>query len=415
MTEEEIKFLLSEENNEVLNAHKEIISMQKDKSSLILFGKPWMDDNLVGGVNNKILFYGSRPGGGKTHHCSETINALLDRKLNPMPIRVARFNLEMPTQTLLLQQISRTLKKTPKEILEKPYSEEERPIVTSIVNAFTDKRIKNISKVLQAQDFKKFVLAFTSEINKEDKLKNKNRLKQLIEKEPNKEVEIRKSFVEELTKKVCLIDHLMIYRNKEEIDNLLLVCNELKMQDRNLSFIIYFQLRRDVEDLWRETKDKKVNPKNMLPNSTFIYMSDVLQQIADIVVGMTIPQIYDLDEFVAVNKERNEHLKEHFTEDLADNRFCRLKGRNRIYYNYMKIRLLNSFDDPRVFCDILNPDYEEKASKLMEGNKLVFNSSAFSTPVFNTPTFEPSIPSPNFSVEDAFGTGDKEKIDGEPF
>jgi len=416
MTEEQIKFLLSEENNEVLDAHKEIVSMQKDKSSLILFGKPWMDDNLIGGINNKILFYGSRPGGGKTHHCSETINALLDRSLNPMPIKVARFNLEMPTQTLLLQQISRTLKKSPKEILEKPYSDEERPIVTNIIKAFTDKRIKNISKVLQAEDLKKFILAFSAEIDAEDKERNEKNLLELIKQNPEKEEDIRKEFVPINTKKVCLIDHLMIYRNKEEIDNVLLACNELKMQDRNLSFIIYFQLRRDVEDLWRETKDKKVNPKNMLPNSTFIYMSDVLQQVADIVVGMTIPQIYDLDEFVAVNKERNEHLKEHFTEDLADNRFCRLKGRNRIYYNYMKIRLLNSFDDPRLFCSVLNPDYEEKANKLMEENKNPFiNTSA---PTFYTPVFEPSIPSPA-SLNDAFGqsfeSNKDEELDDKPF
>jgi hypothetical protein len=392
MTDEEIKFLLSEDNNEVIQAHKEIVSLQKDKSSLLVFGKPWLDDNIVAGINNKILFFGSRPGGGKTYHCSETINALLDRELNPTPVKVCRFNLEMPTQTLLLQQISRTLKKTPKEILEKPYSEEEKPVIKKIVGAFKDSRIKNISRVLVGEDFKKFVLAFIKEIDEADAEINIPALESILEgiTDEKKIVEIKENFTPIKTKKVCLIDHLHIYRSKEEIDTLLLICNALKMQDKNLSFIIYFQLRRDVEDLWRGSKDTKVNPRNILPNSTFIYQTDVLQQVADIVVGMVIPQVYDLDEFAAVHKERNQHLKLHFSNDTTDGNYTRTKGRNRIYYNYMKIRLINSFDDPRLFCDILNPAYEETSNRIYEENK----RPSLPPISFDTPTFDSTVPLP---------------------
>ena len=397
MTDEEIRFLLSEDNNEVIQAHKEIVSLQKDKSSLFVFGKPWLDDNIVAGINNKILFFGSRPGGGKTYHCSETINALLDRELNPTPVKVCRFNLEMPTQTLLLQQISRTLKKTPKEILEKPYSEEEKPIITKIVGAFKDSRIKNISRVLVGEDFKKFVLAFIKEIDEADAKINDPILESLLtgvtdEKEIQK---IKDNFIPVKTKKVCLIDHLHIYRSKEEIDTLLLICNALKMQDKNLSFIIYFQLRRDVEDLWRGSKDTKVNPRNILPNSTFIYQTDVLQQVADIVVGMVIPQVYDLDEFAAVHKERNQHLKAHFSNDTTDSSYTRTKGRNRIYYNYMKIRLINSFDDPRLFCDILNPAYEETSNRIYEENK----RPSLPPITFDIPTFDSTVPLPEVNFK----------------
>jgi len=409
MTDEEIKFLLSEENNEVLEAHKEIVSLQKDKSSLLIFGKPWLDKNLVAGINNKILFFGSRPGGGKTHHCSETINALLNRELNPTPTKVCRFNLEMPTRTLLLQQISRTLKKTPQEVLDQPYSEEEKPIIKKIVSAFMDERIKNISKTLVGNDFKKFVLAFIKEIDDADNLINEPKLQSLLTGDGEKDKKIRTDFEYFKTKKVCLIDHLHIYRSKEEIDNLLLICNELKMQDKNLSFIIYFQLRRDIEDMWRDTKEKKINPKNMLPNSTYIYQTDVLQQVADIVVGMVIPQIYDLEEFASVYKERNEHLSEHFASDNIDNTTVRLKGRNRIYYNFMKIRLLNSFDDPRLFCDILNPEYEKIADKLYQQSKTTFSTEI---PSFNTVDFTVEKPlqlTPNFDLASAFDVSDTKK------
>lgn len=399
MTEEQIKFLLSESNNEVLEAHKEIVSMQRDKSNILVFGDEWLDSNLIGGLNNKLCFFGSRPSNGKTYHCSQTINNLLNTELNPTPVSILRFNLEMPTQSLMLQELSKVLKRDLKDILSRPYSEEEKPIVKEIVNSFMDKRVKNISKVLLANDFRQLVLSHIKEVDRKDKEVNDERWEKHKKENLNlTEKEILNTFTHIKTKKIGLIDHLMVYKNKEEIDSILLVCNELKMLDSNLSFVIYFQFRRDIEDMWRDSKDKKVNPKNMLPNSTFIYQTDILQQVADIVVGFVIPQIYDLDEFVAVHKERNIHLEEHFSEDLADNSYVRLKGRNRIYYNFLKIRLLNSFEDPRLFCSILNPEYESKANKIMKENKNPFNNTNIQTPVF-----EPTMPAPNFDMGVAFG------------
>lgn len=405
MTNEQIKFLLSEENNEVLDAHKEIVSMQKDKSNILLFGDKWLDDNLIAGLNNKLCFFGSRPSNGKTFHCSQTISNLLNTELNPTPVSIIRFNLEMPTQSLILQEISKVLKRDLKDILSRPYSEEERPIVSRVVNSFMDKRVKNISKVLGANDFKQLVLTHIKEFDERDREVNITRWHKHKEDNPKMtEEELINSFTPIKTKKIGLIDHLMVYKNKEEIDSILLVCNELKMLDSNLSFVIYFQFRRDIEDMWRDSKDKKVNPKNMLPNSTFIYQTDILQQVADIVVGFVIPQIYDLDEFAAVHKERNIHLKEHFSEEKDDNSYVRLKGRNRIYYNFLKIRLLNSFDDPRLFCSVLNPEYEEKANKIMQENKGGFKTDISLPPIFSSPPVFETFPpiTPNFDLKNAF-------------
>jgi hypothetical protein len=35
----------------------------------------------------------------------------------------------------------------------------------------------------------------------------------------------------------------------------------------------------------------------------------------------------------------------------------RLKGRNRIYYDYIKVRLPDN--DPTLYCSIIDPDQEE--------------------------------------------------------
>jgi len=144
-----------------------------------------------------------------------------------------------------------------------------------------------------------------------------------------------------------------------------------------------------LEEIWRDTKDKKANPKTFLPNSSHIYNTDSLMQYGSVVMGQVIPQVVDMEEYASIYKDRNAHLQEHFLEDNADNKTVRLKGRNRIYYNYIKIRDLDDLDTPRLYCDILNPDYEEKANKIMEENR---KPSFTSTPSFQTPVFEREKP-----------------------
>lgn len=384
MNREDIDRLLAGEKNEALEAHSEIVSIQKDKSNILKIGQEWADANLVAGLNNKMIFFGSRPSNGKTYHCSQTINNLLNKELNPIPLKILRLNLEMPTSALLLREVSKVLGRKPSDILKEPYSEFERPKVKSVVESFMDERVTNVSATLKGEDFKYMLEKFIKTVDEEDELHNTLERAKLAQ---------GKTYTPRKTKKIILVDHLHIYLSKEVIDTILLICNELKMADRNLSFIFYFQLNRTVEDLWRETKEKKINPKNMLPNATYIYQTDILQQVADMVVAMVIPQIYDLDEFAAIHVERNSHLKEHFS-DNTDSSFSRVKGRNRIYYNIIKLRMLDSFDDPRLFCEVLNPAHEEAAEKIVKQN----NSPTFSTPI---PVFESPV-APNFDLKNAF-------------
>ena len=170
------------------------------------------------------------------------------------------------------------------------------------------------------------------------------------------------------------------------------------MSDPYLIFFFYFQFGRSLEEIWRDTKDKKANPKTFLPNSSHIYNTDSLMQYGSVVMGQVIPQVVDMEEYASIYKDRHPHLEDHFLEDNADNKTVRLKGRNRIYYNYIKVRDLDDLDTPRLYCDILNPEYEEKANKIMQENikpQVNFSTPTFSTPVFEAPinlqSFEPSF------------------------
>lgn len=376
MTHQEIDEILSGKSDEVTKAHTEIVELQRGEATVIKTGIEFLDFFLIGGLSNKMVFCGSRPGMGKTTSSEEIITNLLDPKINPtQDISVLKWNLEMPTKSLLLRDYKKVLGRKMRDILTKPFTEEEIPDIKKVVAKHKDKRVTNFSRILSGEELRYMLDKFC-------KLSDE------------------RGYYE----KVVIIDHLHIFSTKKEIDEVLSICNEFKMKDSKLSFIIYFQFNRTLEDVWRDSKDKKALPKNFLPNSSHIYNTDTLMQYGSIVMGLVIPQVVDLDEFVSVYKDRNEHLKEHFVDDIADNSTVRLKGRNRIYYNFIKIRDIDDMDDPRLYCRVLNPEYEKTAEKIYQENKNPAFGITVNSPIFEMPKFDfENKPLPTPSLNEAFG------------
>lgn len=374
----EIQALLNGESNEVSVAHEEILQLQSGDANVIITGQDHLDYFLIGGINNKMVFIGSRPSMGKTFHCETMINNLLDGEVNKnQNISLLRLNLEMQTKSLLLRDLKKSLGKKMRDIISNPYTEEEMKIVESVINKHKDPRVTNFSKLLGPVEFKYLIQEYCKKVSLDNPA----------------------------TQKIVLIDHIHIYQTKKEIDEILSICNELKMSDPNLSFIIYFQFNRSIEDMWRGSKDVKANPKNYLPHSGHIYNTDSLMQFADLVMGMVIPQVVDLDEFVSVYKDRNMHLEEHFISSSSkDTATTLLKGRNRIYYNYIKIRLVDDFEDPRLYCSVLNQEYEKTVDKMYdEKSKESAVPNIMKPPVFDATTTMPSFNTT--AINNAAGSG----------
>jgi len=375
MNREDIDLILTGQNREAITAHSEIVNLQHKKNTILKVGIDHLDNFLIAGLSNKMVFIGSRPSMGKTTSAEKILTNLLNPEINPnQNISILKMNLEMGMQSLLLRDYKKVLGRGMKDILEKPFTEQEIPIIQQVVAKHNDKRIINFSKTVNGEDLRYLLKQFCK--ISEDK---------------------------GLTEKVVIVDHLHIYPTKKEIDEVLFICNEAKMADSHLSFIFYFQFGRSLEEIWRDTKDKKANPKTFLPNSSHIYNTDSLMQYGSVVMGQVIPQVVDMEEFASVYKERHTHLEDHFLEDNPDNKTVRLKGRNRIYYNYIKIRDLDDLDEPRLYCDILNLEYEEKANKMYAENKNPFGGTV---PNFNIPVLDTTVDLTSFqpSFKDLSGS-----------
>lgn len=367
MTKEEIDRLISEGNREsVLKACSQIANIQKGLIPPLKTGIDHLDNFLPAGLNNQMVFIGARPSMGKTHMASLIKSNLLNPEVNPtQDIALLVLNWEMQLKSLILRDMKKVLNRDMKDILSKEFTEDEKKKVNDALGELLDERVLNFDQTVEGNDFEYLV-------------------RQYIRKNEGKEV-------------ILIIDHIHVILTKEQIDKFLKLCNDLKKEFTNLSFVIFFQLNREIEKRWRGGADAKTkpNPKNYLPNSSDIYNTDSLYQFADIIMTLVIPQVVDLDEYTNVNKERYKHLKDHFIGDADDTKTAKLKGRNRIYQNYIKVRNNDNFEEPRLFCDIINPDIEKVIDQMYYSDNPVQKKK----PEFKKPSEEiPTIGAINFNT-----------------
>ena len=370
---EEIDALIEAGNKAALDkAFAQIKAIQRGEIPPIMTGIDHLDNFLPSGLNNQWVFFGSRPSMGKTHMAQRLKKNLLDKDINPLiDIAVLTLNWEMQLKSLLLRDMKQALNKGIRDILSKELSGDEAVKANEAVKQYYDKNTLDFDQTIVGEEFKYLIKKFR-------------------EKHEGKEI-------------VVIIDHIHVLLTKKEIDEFNRVCNDLKKEFTDVSFVVFFQLRRDIENRWRGTGEAKVNPKHFLPNSSDIYNTDTLYQFADIILTSVIPQVVDMDEYTTVNKERNQHLANHFIGDGKDNKTARLKGRNRVFYNYIKIRNNDDFEAPRLFCDIINPDIEDIITEVYYSEDAK-NKVAAAKPTFPTPS-EDNIPVAPFSLNDSSAKG----------
>lgn len=361
---------IGKRNSEIRKAHEEIVAIQRKEKAIIKTGLNYVDDFLPNGLRNKMIFGGSRPSMGKTYNSEQVIDNLLNKQINTEEIEILRLNWEMQTSSLFLRELKKALNKKMKDILETPYTKNEQDIVKKTVAKLDDNRVINFSRIVEGESLRYLLEKFCTA--------NPHKIKILI------------------------VDHLHILQDKKRIDTFLGICNEIKLIYPNFSMIGYFQLNRDLESVWRGSKGINPNPKNFRPHPGHIYNTDSLQQYADLIYTMIIPQVANLELYASVYRERYGHLSDHF-EDNDDTSWVRLKSFNRIYYEIIKVRLVDDFNDPKLFCELLDKSLKEK-------NIVEKNSIKVSPPIFpNEPVFDSS--KYNTSLEDAFGNAEDEDSD----
>ena len=328
MNTDKIQSLLTQSVQGINNTVKFLTSLQKKEITPISSGLPHLDLIGLGGMfPDTTIGIVARPGNGKSYTGNSIRTSILK---NPDDnLGVLLYNLEMPFFTLLMVELKKVLHKSLKDIISKPPAESEIPLYKQVADEFRDDRLTKIDETMSPEDFYKVTKAYIEA--------NRHR-KQLF----------------------VIIDHIGIIKgvNKtESIHQTMEYINILKMEYPGLlTFIVLGQLNREIEHRWR---NKETNPMTLFPDSSSVFGSDSILFFCDIVMAQVIPQVMGMERYGVINRERNKHLEDHILDEDKDGikEYVRLKGNNRIYYHFLKVRLLDG--EPTVYAAILDPEQEE--------------------------------------------------------
>ena len=190
------------------------------------------------------------------------------------------------------------------------------------------------------------------------------------------------------------------------LSNLETALIKLKREVKNISIIQLAQLNRELK--------QRTTPKDMFPRTSDFFNSSKLEHASDVQIVVHNPYLMGYMEYGAVNHEKYDYLDKYLE---PKNKYSTFRTKGLVFWHYVKVRSKN---DLKNFKDIFIEEIFEVDKNDSEVNNSLptFSTPSFpSTPIFNnTPIFEPSIPSPNFDLNSAFGTGDKEEDDSnKPF
>lgn len=328
MEQSKIDRLLKQSLKGVNDAVKSIFSYQKKEIIPLKSGIDHLDTIALGGMYpDTVISITARASNGKSYTANSIRTNLLKNKSEN--IGLLFWNLEMPFFTLLMVELKKVLNKSLKFILNNPPTESELPLYKQVADEFRDPRLTKIDETVTPLEFYLVTKKYIEDNQDKDQL-------------------------------FILLDHIGIIKgtNKtESIHETMEYINMLKLEfPGKLTFIVLGQLNREIENRWRS---KDSNPFTLFPDGSSIFGSDSIIFFSDIVMAQVIPQVAGMDKYGVINRTRNEHLEEHIVDEdkVSPKDYVRLKGNNRIYYHYLKVRLMDG--EPTIYCEILDPEQEE--------------------------------------------------------
>ena len=335
MNQSNLDKLLVQNNEGINNAVKTISNFQKGKINPIQTSYWFLNMICLGGLlPDLIISILGRPGHGKSFIAHILRNDILADKSRD--VGVLLYNWEMSWFALLLVQLKRKLHMSFKEILNLKPNAEEISKMREVADEFRDDRLTTVGTPLTPEEFDYVTRKYIEDnINKEQ------------------------IFI--------IVDHVGITVGSNKLDSIFRLFESMASMKLDypgkLTFIPLGQLNREIERLWR-TKD--MNPINLRITSEYIYGADAIQQFSDVIMASMIPQNADMEKYCTVSAKRYPHLIEHAVDEDMDGtkEYIRLKGTNRVYYDFLKVRLMDG--DPTLYCEVLNQEQEELVKALAE-------------------------------------------------
>lgn len=357
--------------------------LQTKEKPIVKTGQEFIDVHLQGVLPSDVILYAGNSGTGKTKLLYDTLDTILDEKINKNASNFVtlQYELEMRFLNKILRDSHSLTKLKKSEILSQEFDEEQKEVIKRYYEGLKDNRRFICEETINTDDFLKMTDDFCAQNIDKDAI-------------------------------WCTLDHCLLVQksnnNEDVAERLTSHINTLRKKYSNVYFILLSQNNRSSMAVIKDRDNA------MIPTTSIIYGSSHFEFLASFIVVITDPFKLGVNSYLKVNPDRYDWLSE-FMEDPDKNGKVSFSTLANHFIWTLKTR---ESDEPYKNLFIRPMTLSSEQLEKMKQSVETPNQSIFTPPTFtSTPTFEPSIPSPA-TLNDAFGQSfesNKEDDSDKPF
>ena len=344
--------------------------LQQGDKQLLRTGDEAIDCHITGLLPSDCVLYAANSGVGKTKMLYDTLDQILDEKVNPdaKNIKTLEFQLEMKFLNRILRDTNKLTSKKKSEILTNEFTEEEKEVVKKYYESLQDDRRYICEESVTVKEFYEMTKTFC-ELNKDSSA--------LI---------------------IC-IDHCLLLKKddafQDPLEALTSYINQLRKEFKNVYFLLLSQMNRG------SLVNIKDRDNSMIPTTAMIYGSSHFEFLCSYIVVLVDPFRLGVNSYLKVNPDRYEWLK----DDMQDEDKNGKVSFNTLSNMFKFVLKTRESDHPYKNLFIKKMELTaEQFEKMKQSVEVKTEIPSFSTPIFNsTPVFEKEAPinlnafEPNFA------------------
>ena len=329
--------------------------LQSGDKQLLRTGDEAIDCHITGLLPSDCILYAANSGVGKTKKLFDTLDQILDEKVNPNAknIKTLEYQLEMKFLNRILRDTNKLTSKKKSKILTEKFTEDEKEIIKRYYENLQDERRFICEESITTKEFYEMTRTFC-ELNKDSD--------SLI---------------------ICL-DHVLLLKKEDKFEDpleaLTSYINQLRKEFKNVYFILLSQMNRGS---LVNIKDKD---NSMIPTTAMIYGSSHFEFLCSYIVVLVDPFRLGVSDYLKVSPDRYDWLTE-FMQDEDKNGKVSFNTLSNIFQFVLKTR---ESDNPYKNLFIKKMDLtDDQVEKMKQSVETKENPFSTATPVFTTPTFTP--------------------------
>ena len=332
--------------------------LQQGDKQLLRTGDEAIDCHITGLLPSDCVLYAANSGVGKTKMLYDTLDQILDDKINPdaKNIKTLEFQLEMKFLNRILRDTNKLTSNKKSEILTNEFTEEEKEVVKKYYESLQDDRRYICEESVTVKEFYEMTKTFC-ELNKES------------------------------SALVICIDHCLLLKKddafQDPLEALTSYINQLRKEFKNVYFLLLSQMNRG------SLVNIKDRDNSMIPTTAMIYGSSHFEFLCSYIVVLVDPFRLGVNSYLKVNPDRYEWLK----DDMQDEDKNGKVSFNTLSNMFKFVLKTRESDHPYKNLFIKKMELTaEQFEKMKQSVEVKTDVPSFSTPIFNsTPVFEAPV------------------------